>query len=101
MLPVNSIGYDITNHEIFRHPVANKFAIGLAAIGNKLGAIALPVLGLVSLSFLPKAEAGPGAYGACLTACISAGVLTGPAGMCCIACCCAEACAPLLLTPTP
>ncbi|MBM3196367.1 MAG: hypothetical protein FJZ61_00050 [Chlamydiae bacterium] len=82
----------------------NRASRGLINLNNRLKSIALPVIALASLSLLPQAEAGPGAYAACVAACLGGSALvaifTGGGGGC-TACCCANLCAPLGPTPTP
>lgn len=101
MFSIKSTGSDYANSQIAIQSTTDKLCKSFIRVGQKITRVALPVIGAISLSFLPQVEAGAGLYAACIAACFTAAATTGPGGWCCIACCCAEACAPLLPTPTP
>lgn len=105
MSSVSSCLYSFGQSAFAKIPTKEKIFNGLCGtiknMAKNVQKVAIPVFVLYCASNMPQAEAGPVAYGACLTACLAAGAIaTGPA-MCCLACCCAEACTPLLVAPTP
>ena len=103
MVSLGSVDNSYSSSEVFTQGW-NRASRGLMHLNNKLKAIALPLIAIASLSLLPKAEAGPTAYAACVAACLGGSavvaIFTGGGGGC-TACCCANLCAPLGPTPTP
>lgn len=74
----------------------SRYSTCLPAIAKSLNKLIIPLLFLFAMASIPKADAGPAAYLACVEACFAgAAALFPPAIPVCVA-----ACLPLLPAPT-